>query len=343
MSGCDHGSSMLPPAPTHPSISDSPSSASETATSASSRFLASSVSEESPSHIYDGLTFVRHMVAGGLAGTMEHAAMYPVDTIKTRMQALSHPGQRLHSVSLWQAMNTAIRREGLKGLYKGVGAVIAGAGPAHAFHFAVFEAAKEAMGGNDDDHNPMIAGVAGAAATVVHDGIMCPIDVVKQRLQVVHSPYKGVMDCMSQVMRKDGIFAFYKAYKTTLVMNIPYQLIHFTVYDGAKLLMGPLANGRDADDTLAVQLCAGGLAGGLAAAVTTPLDLVKTRLQTEGVYSATRYGNDLLPTLRHIVKTEGQSALWHGLNARVLFHVPSAALCWGTYETAKTFLQNSSS
>jgi hypothetical protein len=38
---------------------------------------------------------VQHMVAGAAAGITEHTAMFPVDTIKTRMQALSHPGQRV--------------------------------------------------------------------------------------------------------------------------------------------------------------------------------------------------------------------------------------------------------
>ena len=38
---------------------------------------------------------VQHMCAGAVAGIAEHVAMYPVDTIKTRMQALGHPGQRV--------------------------------------------------------------------------------------------------------------------------------------------------------------------------------------------------------------------------------------------------------
>lgn len=42
--------------------------------------------------------------------------------------------------------------------------------------------------------------------------------------------------------------------------------------------------------------------------------------------------------MRRIVADEGMSALWRGLRPRVLFHVPSAAVCFGTYETIKSFL-----
>eukprot|EP00882_Tetradesmus_deserticola_P013489 GHRQ01014321.1.p1 GENE.GHRQ01014321.1~~GHRQ01014321.1.p1 ORF type:complete len:147 (+),score=49.55 GHRQ01014321.1:800-1240(+) len=77
--------------------------------------------------LQDGRTFAAHMLAGAAAGVTEHTAMYPVDTIKTRMQALSHPGQRLHG-SVVRALRAVVRREGVAGLYRGVGAVAWGAG-----------------------------------------------------------------------------------------------------------------------------------------------------------------------------------------------------------------------
>lgn len=41
---------------------------------------------------------LQHMLAGAVAGILEHTLMFPVDTIKTRMQALSHPGQQAGSI-----------------------------------------------------------------------------------------------------------------------------------------------------------------------------------------------------------------------------------------------------
>lgn len=87
------------------------------------------------------------MLAGAIAGMAEHTVMYPVDTIKTRMQALAHPGmqvslitllsssltsttlkQQLHGSTIRRAMRVIVKHEGVAGLYRGVGAVLAGTG-----------------------------------------------------------------------------------------------------------------------------------------------------------------------------------------------------------------------
>ena len=77
-----------------------------------------------------------------------------------------------------------------------------------------------------------------------------------------------------------------------LVMNIPFVAIHLAVYESAKKVMS-----GHKEESLAVQLLAGGTAGGTAAALTNPLDMVKTRLQLEGVNSATKYSTT------HVVST----------------------------------------
>eukprot|EP01026_Neomeris_dumetosa_P059126 TRINITY_DN55197_c0_g1_i11.p1 TRINITY_DN55197_c0_g1~~TRINITY_DN55197_c0_g1_i11.p1 ORF type:complete len:182 (-),score=25.46 TRINITY_DN55197_c0_g1_i11:207-752(-) len=175
-------------------------------------------------------------------------------------------------------------------------------------------------------------------ATVVSDGCMVPADVVKQRLQIAGSPYNGFVNCVQTMLRQEGMIAFYRSYPTTLLMNVPFTAIHFSVYETMKKVMGESIE----EENLKTQLVAGGTAGGCASAATTPLDVVKTRLQTEGVVNkGTQYSTwDVFRIMRQIMRDEGMAGLWRGWKPRVLFHIPSAAICFGTYETMKTLLNN---
>lgn len=85
--------------------------------------------------------------------------------------------------------------------------------PAHAMYFATYEQAKQLLGGNRQGYQWLPTAAAGAIATIVNDGFMTPVDVVKQRLQVAHSPYKGLADCTRQILRQEGVGALYKSYR----------------------------------------------------------------------------------------------------------------------------------
>lgn len=94
------------------------------------------------------------------------------------------------------------------------------------------------------------------------------------------------------------------------------------------------------EEHLLIHITAGGAAGALASAVTTPLDVIKTRLQCQGVCGADRYANgSVLAAARTIIQREGPLALLKGMRPRMLFHTPAAAICWSTYEAGKSFLQ----
>ena len=158
--------------------------------------------------------------------------MFPVDTVKTRMQALamatvtpaaaptplfpplsslfpqirSTPPPCSPSLparaSVLRAVSSILRSEGAVGLYRGIGAMGLGAGPAHAVYFAVYEAAKKEFTHDSGGNDGMAAlghAAAGAMATVASDAILTPMDVVKQRLQLQRSPYRNVMDCCKKV------------------------------------------------------------------------------------------------------------------------------------------------
>lgn len=72
---------------------------------------------------------------------------------------------------------------------------------------------------------------SGVIATLIHDAVSNPAEVIKQRMQMYNSPYKSVVACMRGVYQSEGIKAFYRSYSTQLVMNLPNQTIHFTTYE----------------------------------------------------------------------------------------------------------------
>lgn len=225
---------------------------------------------------HDGLLFWQFMAAGSVAGIVEHTAMFPVDTLKTRMQAQGcRPGLGLRHV-----LASVLRQEGPLGLYRGIGAMGLGAGPAHAVYFSVYEASKELLS-RGNPNNPVAHASSGVVATVASDAVFTPMDTVKQRLQLKSSPYKGVVDCVGRVLREEGCRAFYASYRTTVVMNAPFTAVHFATYEAAKRGLVEVSPESADDERLVVHATAGAAAGALAAAVTTPLDVVKTQLQCQ--------------------------------------------------------------
>ncbi len=57
-----------------------------------------------------------------------------------------------------------LREEGVRGLYKGLTAATAGAGPAHALYYAVYELTKKELGANRGGHRHFSVAAAGARA-----------------------------------------------------------------------------------------------------------------------------------------------------------------------------------
>ncbi|CAM8967308.1 unnamed protein product [Rhodiola kirilowii] len=290
------------------------------------------------SPVHDGLHFWQFMVAGSIAGSIEHMAMFPVDTVKTQMQALgSCP---IKSASVREALRSIMKTEGAKGLYRGIGAMGLGAGPAHAVYFSVYETSKKFLS-RENPNNSMAHAASGVLATVASDAVFTPMDMVKQRLQLSSSPYKGVRDCVRRVFKEEGFRAFYASYRTTVLMNAPFTAVHFATYEAAKKGLMEVSPENASDESWVVHATAGAGAGALAAALTTPLDVVKTQLQCQGVCGCDRFKSGSIgDVVKTIITKDGYRGLLRGWLPRMLFHAPAAAICWSTYEAAKGFFQD---
>lgn len=286
-----------------------------------------------------------HLAAGALAGAVEHCVMFPFDSVKTRMQSLC-PCPETKCPTPVHSLMSIVKREGWLRPLRGVNAVAAGSMPAHALYFTVYEKTKAYLTGNTRGHSNTLAyGFSGVLATLIHDAVMNPAEVVKQRMQMAFSPYGSSIECVRCIYKREGLSAFYRSYTTQLTMNVPFQAIHFMCYEFWQQILNP----EHKYDPRS-HLIAGGLAGGLAAAFTTPLDCIKTVLNTQQTPEAEIGGDKRIfmkaagsyrgisDAARTIYSQRGLGGFSCGLQARVIFQVPATALSWSVYELFKYML-----
>ncbi|EHA50033.1 hypothetical protein MCOR27_007171 [Pyricularia oryzae] len=282
-------------------------------------------------------SLVQNMAAGAFAGIAEHTVMYPIDAIKTRMQIVGAPGSTAAYKGMVEGTYKIALSEGVRSLWRGMSSVVVGAGPAHAVYFATYEAVKHFMGGNKaGEHHPLAAVTSGACATIASDALMNPFDVIKQRMQMKGSSkiYRSMPDCARTVYRNEGLAAFYVSYPTTLSMTVPFTALQFLAYESISTSMNPTKKYDPMTHCLA-----GGVAGGFAAALTTPMDVIKTMLQTRGAHSDAelRNVNGFRAGCKLLYAREGFAGFFKGVRPRVVTTMPSTAICWSAYEASKAW------
>lgn len=99
------------------------------------------------------------------------------------------------------------------------------------------------------------------------------MEVVKQRAQVHKSPS---LEVFRTTLSTSGIRGFYRGYASTIMREIPFSLIQFPLWEFLKATRAK-QTGKVKCNLLETMLC-GSLAGGFSAFVTTPLDVIKTRI-----------------------------------------------------------------
>jgi len=233
---------------------------------------------------------------------------------------------------MWHGLFTIVRKEGPMALMKGFGPVALLTAPAHGVYFGVYEGIKELIprrGAWGRLSESSVHLTAGFAANTVGAVLWTPMDVIKQRQQarVGKGPYPGPLAALAQVYKEDGLRrGLMRGYWSGLATYGPFSAIYFVVYERYKLLLRQHLQRELHTGNFSV----GGLiAGSVAAVLTAPIDLVKTRLQVaDGAEGSVKL-------VRRILREEGLRAFSRGIGARVCWVAPGCAITIALYEHFK--------
>ena len=180
--------------------------------------------------------------------------------------------------------------------------------------------------------------LAASLGEVAACAVRVPTEVVKQRAQAKHHP--SSLSALTFILRQRRTHGFahvwrelYRGWGITVVREVPFTVIQFPLWEGMK--KGSLRRrekSSPSDVTAAESALFGSISGAIAAGLTTPLDVLKTRMmlakQRESIFSITG----------RIWKEEGGRVFFSGIGPRTMWISIGGAVFLGSYQWASNLL-----
>lgn len=247
-------------------------------------------------------------LAGALASQTADFCTYPIDTSKTRLQLSGELGGRESYKGMTHAISKVYATEGPSGLYKGFSAALLRQGFYRATVFALYEPLRDFIGPSSFLARVVSGGIGGAL------GIMCvnPFDVIKVRMQADRTGgrYSSLRAASLHLVREEGLTGMFRGVIPNAQRAFLVNAAELAIYDTLKhWAVGKIGEGIPAYFFASIG------AGLVAAGVSTPVDLVKTRVMNQQVDPVTKRGLQYSGSIDCAVKSfkaEGLKGMYKG-------------------------------
>ncbi|AEO71302.1 uncharacterized protein THITE_2123502, partial [Thermothielavioides terrestris NRRL 8126] len=215
---------------------------------ASKRFLAAYEGHNDPTQI----STVSKFIAGGIGGMTAQFCVYPIDTLKFRLQCETVKGGPQGNALLLRTARKMWADGGLRAAYRGLGLGLVGMFPYSAIDIGTFELLKKSYtravaryyGIHEDDAqlSNVATAVLGATSGALGATIVYPLNVLRTRLQTqgtaMHPPtYTGIVDVATRTVRNEGVRGLYKGLTPNLLKVAPALSITWVCYENMKSLL----------------------------------------------------------------------------------------------------------
>lgn len=277
-----------------------------------------------------------NLACGAIARFAQNSSMYPIDTIKTRIQ-VSRTVEAVGAAHAGSRFRSAIAKGGL---YRGLPLSLVGNVPYGMITFGLYETIKSELFEKRWRHVPKLLAIVASAC--IGDAIgslaLTPAEVVKSKTQA--GLYKSSADAVRAIANRGGLPGFYQGYGAALSRDLPFRAIQLTLYENVRQHYSSWVKRRHSREVTAVEnLLMGAVTGSTTAAFTTPLDVIRTRMMSQSPGTGAAYSS-ALDCMVKSVKAEGFRSLYKGIVPRVGLIGPSTAIFFVSYEAAKSFFRN---
>ncbi|EEB06834.1 S-adenosylmethionine transporter [Schizosaccharomyces japonicus yFS275] len=262
------------------------------------------------------MSFIEALGAGICAGLAVDFSLFPIDTLKTRLQA----------------KGGFLKNGKFKGLYRGIGSIFVGSAPGASLFFTTYETSKKKLSRSKLGlSDPVVHMISASLGEIVACTVRVPTEVIKQKAQASAGSLSSKNVFKSVISSAQGWKSLYSGFSITIAREIPFTLIQYPLWE---YLKAQYCNSHKVDVAPSYQAALyGSVAGGVAAALTTPMDVLKTRMML--AHGEKTYFQTVSEILRH----EGFTAFWRGLVPRVCWLSCGGAIFLGAYDVVYKVIQ----
>eukprot|EP00746_Dinoflagellata_sp_MGD_P151191 gnl/MRDRNA2_/MRDRNA2_82848_c0_seq2.p1 gnl/MRDRNA2_/MRDRNA2_82848_c0~~gnl/MRDRNA2_/MRDRNA2_82848_c0_seq2.p1 ORF type:complete len:297 (+),score=62.58 gnl/MRDRNA2_/MRDRNA2_82848_c0_seq2:101-991(+) len=279
------------------------------------------------------------LVLGGIAGSFGEILVQPLVVVRTRMMvqgvsaAASNSGITQYS-GFVNTITTMLRTEGVASFYKGAALNASLTPPARGLYMAGVEVSKAVIGEGTATKDF----AAGTAAQLMASLAYVPRDIIVERCAIDGQLNQQVGSCGTSMsafrtmMAHEGMMGFYRAYVPHQFVWIPYNGLFFAFYGRMQALEESYGIKQDG---FALSACNTAVCAAAAGFLTTPIDVIKTRVQVAGANPEIFAFSGPLDCAKQLIAKEGIKGMFAGATGRMMCLAPNMAVFIPLYEFLK--------
>jgi solute carrier family 25 S-adenosylmethionine transporter 26 len=265
-----------------------------------------------------------------MAAACVKTTLQPIDAVKTLQQYRQANGSSL--TVLGACREILARPGGFSNFYSGLGVTVAGSMPSVALYFGVYSYCKNTFADSRLGKKYPTASIALSAAigNSVASFSRVPYEVMKQKLQtqVYSSTWEALRDVASSKQKFWSLLFPKGGVAIQMIRDVPYAVVTLMIYEALQASLHKSRTNKKLD------FCIGGISGGVGSWVTTPMDVVKTRLQTDSAL----YGGSVVQCAREVWLEGGAPAFLRGSVPRLMHKIPANSFFFLFYEVFRRLL-----
>lgn len=285
------------------------------------------------------LTVPQSLACGAIGRGVQIASFFPVDTIKTRVQAAHSATVSSSSLPSSAGSIASLKNAVRQGrFYSGVGVNLLGQVPYGMLTFGLYETLSSHFSENHVNlpewaRIMLAAGIGDAIGSLW----LTPSEVIKSKTQT--GLFKTPMAAI-RAIAANGPLSFYQGYAAALARDVPFRAMQLFLYERCRTsYITHFASSRTGNITPVENLLIGAFSGSITAVATNPLDVIRTRMMAQPVGKLATYPN-VFDCVAKTFSTEGLPAFLRGVGPRIFLLGPASAVFFLTYETAKGFFRS---